>query len=284
MKKIIWISVIVLTLLTIFTSCQKDQKDPTASFTVSSTSVNVGENFSFTNTSIDADSYEWDFGDGNNSSIKNPVHAYSTAGKYTVSLKVTNSYGFDTETKNNYITVTIESGTLTDSRDGRIYNTVKIGNQWWMAENLNYYTNSSSWCYDNNLSNCNTYGRLYDWETACNSCPFGWHLPTDAEWSTLTSYLGGEGIAGGKMKETGMEHWYLPNTGATNESSFTTLPGGYLRTDGLFAGLGYSAIFWSATVNNSSFAWDRILEYDYATVYRNYYSKIGGFSVRCVKD
>jgi uncharacterized protein (TIGR02145 family) len=91
--------------------------------------------------------------------------------------------------------------TFTDPRDGQTYNIVQIGNQTWFAENLNYAT-GNSWCYDNNDSNCNIYGRLYDWQTALTACPSGWHLPSDAEWTVLTDYLGGDTVAGLKMKNT----------------------------------------------------------------------------------
>ena len=89
-----------------------------------------------------------------------------------------------------------------------------------MAENLNYKSGSDF------ADKPEVYGRLYSWEVAQRVCPTGWHLPTDAEWTTLTDYLGGKNVAGGKLKETGTEHWFSPNTGATNESGFTALPGG----------------------------------------------------------
>jgi uncharacterized protein (TIGR02145 family) len=126
------------------------------------------------------------------------------------------------------------TGEFTDSRDGQVYKWVKIGNQVWMAENLNYET-PNSWWYDNNSANGDIYGRLYTWAAAMNGesssnsvpsgvqgvCPDGWHLPSDAEWTVLTDYLGGESVAGGKMKEAGTVHWNSPNTGATNSSGFT---------------------------------------------------------------
>ena len=298
MFKPIWLPITVLTLLTIFSGCQKE---PTASFTVSSTSIEVGESVSFTNTSADADSYEWDFGDGNTSSTVSPTHTYNTAGTYTVSLTAISKNEKKKDKATGVITVKIQvqTGTLTDDRDGQTYTTVKIGNQWWMAENLNYYTSSGSWYYDNDSSTyADTYGRLYDWETACNSCPTGWHLPTDEEWKTLEMYLGMSQVEadagglrgtdeGGKLKETGTTHWYSPNTGATNESGFTALPGGFRLSDGSFYYLGkYAkyAYFWTATEIDASYAWYRILGFNYTEILRNYYTKPYGRSVRCVKD
>ena len=116
-------------------------------------------------------------------------------------------------------------------------------------------------------------------------CPTGWHLPTDVEWTTLSTYLGGEVVAGGKMKETGTAHWLHPNTGATNSSGFTALPGGYRNYSGSFYDLTYYAYFWSSTETSSTFAWFRNLTYNYEDVdrKRNYF-KTNGFSARCVKD
>ncbi len=122
------------------------------------------------------------------------------------------------------------------------------------------------YCYNNSTANCDIYGGLYQWNEmmqytttpgAQGICPAtGWHLPTDAEWTILTTFLGGEGIAGGKMKTTGTIEagtglWYAPNTGATNESGFTALPGGYRSDNGDFDGLGYYAYFWSSTEINT---------------------------------
>jgi len=149
------------------------------------------------------------------------------------------------------------------------------------------------YCYDNDPDNCTAYGGLYQWNEMMQYettpgvqgiCPSGWHVPTDAEWTTLTTYLGGTSIAGGKMKETGTTHWLTPNTGATNESRFTALPGGHRSLSGLFFFLGTSATFWSSSENSSASAWYRDLTYNHANVYRYNGSKADGFSVRCLKD
>jgi len=175
--------------------------------------------------------------------------------------------------------------TFTDSRDGNVYKTVKIGNQFWMAENLAYMPISGNyWAYDNNISNISVYGYLYDWNTACKVCPKGWHLPSDAEWSELSDSLGGINVAGGKFKETGTTHWNSPNTGATNETGFTALPGGYRDFYGPFAAIGESGLWWSATEFDTTVAWYRYMKFNYSNVYRGSYDKEAGFSVRCVKD
>jgi uncharacterized protein (TIGR02145 family) len=191
--------------------------------------------------------------------------------------------------------------------DGNVYRTVMIGGQVWMAENLRvtHYrngdsipnvTDNSAWgsltggayCgYDGDSSNVAAYGLLYNWYAVVdtrNIAPAGWHVASDAEWQTLADSLGGNALAGGKMKETGTAHWSTPNTGATNESGFTALPGGYRDYDGNSYSIGYIGYFWSATEFNSNFAWYRYLFYDLADINRFDYGKVAGFSVRCVKD
>jgi uncharacterized protein (TIGR02145 family) len=173
--------------------------------------------------------------------------------------------------------------TIIDSRDGQVYPTIQIGSQCWLQKNMNYST-GNSWCYDNNSSNCNTYGRLYDWQTALGACPSGWHLPSDAEWTALTTFLGGESVAGGKMKEAGTTHWSSPNSGATNSSGFTALPGGYRVNNVGFSSLTDGALFWSSTETSSTNAWYWFLEASSEYVYRDNNDKALGFSARCVQD
>jgi len=203
-------------------------------------------------------------------------------------------------------TQTQATTTVTDI-DGNTYQAVKIGDQWWMAENLKvtHYRNGNpipnvtkntqwsslktgAYCnYDNDPNNVNTYGRLYNWYAVSdnrNIAPDGWHVPSDAEWRTLVNYLGGESVAGGKMKEIGTTHWKRPNEGATNVSGFAALPGGGRGYDGSFFYLGTYAYFWSSTESGSYSAWYRALYYSYASVYRDYYDKLSGFSVRLVRD
>lgn len=181
-----------------------------------------------------------------------------------------------------------DGGTFTDPRDGKVYQTVTIGNQEWMAENLAYEPSSGNyWAYDNNNSNVETYGYLYDWETACDVCPDGWHLPTDAEWTELTDYL--RENAGGKLKATGTIEagtglWYDPNTGATNETGFTALPGGYRYLSGTFYFIGGLGNWWSATEYNTDLAWNRNVYCDTSYVFRNDSYKEYGLSVRCLRD
>lgn len=177
--------------------------------------------------------------------------------------------------------------TITDI-DGNVYTTVSIGNQCWMKENLKTVsTIGDNRCYDSSEANCAIYGRLYDWEAAMNvTLPTGWHLPTDEEWTILSNYLGGDSIAGGKMKEVGFDHWGSPNTGATNESGFTGLPGGTVRETSPFNNLGASGFFWSSTEDsiNPSAAWRRKLLSGYIDLNRFNSAKTNAMSVRCIKD
>ena len=181
----------------------------------------------------------------------------------------------------------IDYGELKDSRDGKTYKTVEIGNQEWMAENLAYAPSSGEyWAYDEDDANIEIYGYLYDWETALKVCPSGWHLPSHAEWTQLTDYLGGLEEAGGKMKSTsGL--WSSPNTDATNSSGFSGLPPGGNRAYSLvweFNDLGHFGFWWSSTEKSPSRSWGRDLGYSYEDVGRFSTSKLSGLSCRCLKD
>jgi uncharacterized protein (TIGR02145 family) len=200
-----------------------------------------------------------------------------------------------------------EVGTFTDQRDGKIYKTVKIGRQIWMAENLNVSifrngfllpevrsseewikTGSKykpAWChYNNDPENGRFYGKLYNWYAVNdhrNLAPEGWHVPEEAEWKELTDYLGGKGVAGGKMKSsTGWEN----NGNGTNESGFSALPGGTRYINGAFYGIGNYGSWWSSIPNSSDSAWNRLLDYADSSYGRGKGDKANGFSVRCIRD
>ncbi|MDP4914359.1 MAG: fibrobacter succinogenes major paralogous domain-containing protein, partial [Saprospiraceae bacterium] len=139
---------------------------------------------------------------------------------------------------------------------------------------------------NNDVSNNAIYGKLYNWYTTKGDtlCPTGWHVPTDAEWTTLTNYLGGEGVAGGKMKATGTAYWNDPNTGAINSSGFSVRPGGYRNFDGSFTSIRNGALFWSATERGNFDAWERGLFNNNGVVGRFNSNKSVGASVRCLRD
>ncbi len=148
-----------------------------------------------------------------------------------------------------------------------------------MAENLNYNTGSGSWCYDNSVSNCNTYGRLYNWDTALNACPPGWRLPGDADWNQLTNYIGSN--VGTKLKAR--SGWRGGGSG-TDEFSFSALPGGKRWTHRSFAHLGSYGVWWSSTEFSSTSAWGRDMSRFSGDVYRGTSNKTDGCSLRCVRD
>jgi uncharacterized protein (TIGR02145 family) len=170
---------------------------------------------------------------------------------------------------------------FTDPRDGQVYPYKKIGTQVWMTKNLNYAA-AGSLCYDNNPANCAIYGRLYNWNTALTVAPPGWHLPSDSEWAILINYLGGESVAGGKMKTT--TGWNSPNEGATNSSGFSGLPGGIRRTDGSYGNDRFLGYWWSSTAGSSPSAWGLQLANEDANAERYSANIEASFSVRCIRD
>ncbi len=173
---------------------------------------------------------------------------------------------------------------MTDKRDGQKYKTIIIDKQTWMAENLNYKTQSGSWCYKLIPDNCNKYGQLYNWETAKNVCPKGWHLPADNEWNTLVYYLGGNKAAYERMRYN-TSSWKSSNIESSNSSGFSALPGGYRFINGTYFNISYGALFWSASEKTDSTAYSRLLYYSKAKVQRSSKTKkTTAFSVRCIKN
>ncbi len=196
------------------------------------------------------------------------------------------------EAKSTYVKPNDLPNVITDSRDGKTYKIVEIGDQIWMAENLAYKPSSGTyWAYDNDQSNVAKYGYLYNWETANNVCPSGYHLPTDNEWKELEIHLGmtqtdadksgWRGTIGDQLKsETG----WSSNGNGTNESGFNAFSGGYRYTDGSFGNVGSYGSWWSSTSYGSSDAWYRILYYNDAEVNRVGNDRDYGFSVRCCRN
>ena len=195
--------------------------------------------------------------------------------------------------------------TVTDV-DGNVYNVVTIGNQCWMKENLKTtkYRNGSpipgnlsdaAWSsttggaqvdYDNDPTNTAIYGKLYNWYAVADPrelCPTGWHVPSDSEWTTLENFLGGSLVAGGAMKAVSTL-WLSPNTGATNSSGFSGLPGGTRYTNGAYNVIGDFGYWWSSTQSSTTNAWGRFLSYINGSVSRYNANERAGFSVRCVRD
>jgi uncharacterized protein (TIGR02145 family) len=237
---------------------------------------------------------------GNNStSVRAILSGLNSGTTYHFRIKAVNSLGTTYGNDMSFPTLS----TVTDV-DGNTYNYVVIGSQAWMKENLKVtrYRNGDligttipatldvssetapkyQWAYDGNESNVAVYGRLYTWHAITDSrnlCPVGWHIPSDIEWTTLSTYLGGINVAGGKMKETGTMHWISPNLGATNESGFTALPGGYRSDNGSYTSIGLDGHWWSSTDTWYRYIWSNSITINSDHSYMPF-----GFSVRCVKD
>jgi uncharacterized protein (TIGR02145 family) len=229
-----------------------------------------------------------------------------SAGKtYYLRAYATNQIG--TTYGNEVSFTTSTDGTSLTDIDGNVYNTVIIGSQTWMKEdlqtsklrdgtNIPLVTDNGTWSgmttpgsclYDNNVESKNKgYGFLYNWYSIAggNLCPVDWHVPSDSEWTTLSKYLLGQDFAGGKLKETGFSHWMSPNTNATDETGFKALPGGARNSSGTFLNSGYNGYWWSSTVYPSNNAWYWGMNYYDGILDRSYNYKRVGFSVRCIKD
>jgi uncharacterized protein (TIGR02145 family) len=223
--------------------------------------------------------------------------------KYFVRAYIVNS--IDTAYGNN-ISFTTLDGIL--DADGNGYRTLIIGTQTWLSKNLattklndgtdiplvtdgnnqwrNLTTPACCWLNNDDIHNKEIYGALYNWFTVASGklCPQGWHVPTDGDWTTLVNFLGGENIAGGKLKETGTDHWQYPNTNATNEVDFTARPGGFRAYGGTFFSWEFTGFWWSSTGNGTDFALLRQITNDATIIERKSDFKQTGFSVRCTKN
>ena len=202
-------------------------------------------------------------------------------------------------------TFTTDPATLSD-KDGNVYDVIRIGTQLWIGQNLKttkfsdgtaiaQVTDNTEWSnlttpgycwYDNDAASFKAlYGALYNWYAVNTGklCPTGWHVPSDNDWYNLSNYLNGEVDAGGKLKEAGTSHWTSPNTGATNETEFTALPGGYRTDTGVFDNMGIVGFWWTSTPLNTE-SWCRSLRYDNSKLFRNFFNPVYGMSVRCLKN
>ena len=184
---------------------------------------------------------------------------------------------------------------IIDIRDGQEYKIVKIGNQLWTAENMDFYVQGNSWYYNNDSIKNHSIGRFYTFQSAKESCPIGWHLPTDNEWKEMEIQIGLSKndvdaynlpgtTEGGKLKAIGFEHWNSPNQDATNSTGFSALGCGFRNSNGGFGRIGKGTSFWTSTDGNQDMAWFRSLHNDRGDIHRGYYKKSFAYNVRCVKD
>jgi uncharacterized protein (TIGR02145 family) len=203
-------------------------------------------------------------------------------------------------------------GNFVTDIDGNVYTIVEIGSQKWLGQNLKttryndgtpiplqptagiwdtLSTHAYCW-YDNNIAFKDPYGALYNWHVTNadgnggkNPCPVGWHVPHDDEWTALTDYLGGQAVAGNKLKEAGTTHWDPPNSGATNETGFTALPGGKRGTGSAFVVMGSEGSWWTSYAHPTyGSAYYRSMGFASAGVYRSHLGKTFGMSIRCIMD
>lgn len=290
---------------------------PGADFIVSADTVIADNPVTFTDiSSREPQSWLWDFGDGNTSDEQNPEHIYTTPGNYTVKLTVQNSYGSKTVAKSNCVTVSKYS--QVSDIEGNVYKTVKIGTQWWMAENLNtetfndgtaifYEKKLSPWQYttnprvtwfngDKNTAESEDKGGLYNAYTVLsgNVCPSGWHVPSDEDWMVLERQIGlteqeiltefehrGSANQGNKLKST--DGWL--HSQGTNETGFTAVgAGGGNLTLGSYVEDKKTAYFWTSTKAGNEETIGRGLSTDHGKIFRAPALNYWAFSIRCVKD
>jgi uncharacterized protein (TIGR02145 family) len=249
-----------------------------------------------------------------NTNVSSSIVGLNQVTTYHFRVKAVNSLG--TSYGNDLTFTTTATPSITDI-DGNKYYIVTIGNQVWMAENLKVtkyndgtiipnVISTTTWTglttgaycdYNNIPSNAVTYGRLYNWYVVDNNaatkavsnggknvCPIGWHMPSNEEWKTLTTYLGGEAVAGSKLKEAGTSHWQSPNTGATNETGFTGLPSGYRLGYGTFTEFGINGYWWSSSENSASAGYNRLINANTLVMNTGAFTKRTGQNVRCLRD
>jgi uncharacterized protein (TIGR02145 family) len=246
-------------------------------------------------------------GDDSSSGAKDPDKVAEPDEESSSSLVIPNDWSWDVP-KEARLNPEITYGTMTDSRDKKVYKTVKVGDQIWMAENLNYADSAttaslkaSSWCYKDVAKNCDVAGRLYTWAAAMDSvktgcgcglkcsstllvrgiCPPGWHLPDTTEWSVLFTAVGGESTAGEVLKA--QSGWNSSGNGS-DAIGFSALPAGDRDIDGNFINEGEHARFWSSTEYNGSNAFSMYLYYKKEDAGLYLSGKDFGYSVRCLKD
>jgi uncharacterized protein (TIGR02145 family) len=305
----------IVTIAIVFSSCQRQIS---ADFLSDKSEYVAGDIVKLTNKSTNAKTYKWTLPDGQvttSEHVDYPILLTQKDGSLTFKLEAISKNEKESDEVLKSFTVKAQPQPQPDTIvtfDGFTYSIVELPNgQAWMGENLRTTVyangdpipnvkNSSQWqnlttgawaYYNNDIQLENPYGKLYNWYTVADSrnvCPTGWHVPSDSEWKTLTNYLdtiilGGINFTGGAMKSIGTQYWLSPNTGATNESGFSGLPGGN-RSDWDFSGIGSIGVWWTFTEINTLLARNKTLFYSTSVVGGNNSFKTNGSSVRCLRD
>jgi uncharacterized protein (TIGR02145 family) len=175
-----------------------------------------------------------------------------------------------------------EKGTIKDSRDGHIYQWVKIGKKAWFAENLKYHAKPGSWFYNNDSTNASIHGKLYTWNAAMSACPKGWVLPADGDWALLIGKLGGVDTAGGKLQDMDSIYWNANKNIPESAKTLSSLLGGIRHSDSTFTGISLWGGLWSATVTNDA-ATNYLFVHGDKSIGKSSNDKSSAFGVRCMK-
>ena len=283
-------TLLVLISVILFTACGKERVQNTAPIadftirpsvgTVETTFVCDASGSSDQEDSLDVLRFRWDWESDliwDTEWLDAPIHSkrFMEPGVYQITLEVSDIEGL---TDKGYMSVDVNQYIVIDLRDSRQYKTVRIGNQLWMAQNLNFETETGSWCHSNLDLNCDIYGKLYTWYAAQSACPAGWRLPNTTDWDQLIAHVGSD--PGDQLRAD--FGWNAGHNG-NNSSGFTALPGCYRSAYGSFSALGSYAYFWESDENSATSAWSRLFSYNRSDIERNYLDKGNAFSVRCIK-
>lgn len=261
-------------------------ESPVAEFEADKIKAGIGVPFEFTDkSSNEPTTWSWDFGDGSNSTDKNPRHTYSTEGTFTVTLTAANEHGSDKMTKTGFITTTWNSGpdSFIDPRDGQTYSWKLMGTKIWMADNLNFSSGSGTWCYDNWPSQCSSFGKLYNQKAAQVACPDGWSLPSDGDWKDLETLLGMLPAVLDQSGFRGTNQGVLLREGG---SSGLEIKFAGWRSDifSSFSDAGSKAMLWTGSADTGSETWMRELSLVQDGVARYKTLNSNGLSIRCIRN
>ena len=271
-------------------SCDRenDNLPPVADFDIKPYAGNTETIFTFdcSGSSDDKDSLEtllfrWDWQDDGRwdtdwSSSTIATHRFTVGGTYKINLEVKDSEGAVTIY---FELLGIDEFFLVDSRDRKEYTTVHIGEQMWMAENLQYDTMFESWCFNDSVENCEEYGRLYSWNSAQSACPSGWKLPSQSDWEQLIKYVGEN--PGDKLRS--LTGWNAGLNG-TDSYGFNAKPASFRRNYGEYSATDGYAYFWTSDSYSQDMGYTYLMFYNESDIRLSYISKQSGFSIRCVAN